>query len=282
MNVVLVRVLYAHALVAAPRLAMGWLRPGGPRLAGDPRVGMTGIFLSLSRILPDRDPLGDDVDFYVAVEHGLSAACWTSVSSSRGSTHLLPLVGARAAAHRRCVTARSTAPPPAMPGTPTTTADVWRFEAVASCPGRAVGASGPEPYLAAFAASANRPSAVCSTRPSTSSESSARSRWAVSVSHATSSSARVTGESLPRNTSSSRPRTWRSVPAYRWARRAVPVPAGIPARPPRAVAQRAQPAPRRARGAHRRAEFHQRGRERGARRVIGQQGGDVVEVARRR
>jgi hypothetical protein len=52
MNVVLVRVLYAHALV------------------GDPRVGMTGIFLSLSRILPDRYPLGDDVDSYVAVEHG--------------------------------------------------------------------------------------------------------------------------------------------------------------------------------------------------------------------
>ena len=56
-------------------------------------------------------------------------------------------------------------------------------------------------------ASANRPSRVCVTRPSASSESSARSRWAVSVSHATSSSARVTGESLARNTSSSRPRT---------------------------------------------------------------------------
>jgi hypothetical protein len=69
MNVVLVRVLYAHALVAAPRLAMGWLAPLG-RPVGDPRVGMTGIFLSLSRILPDRYPLGDDVDFYVAVEHG--------------------------------------------------------------------------------------------------------------------------------------------------------------------------------------------------------------------
>lgn len=68
MNVVLVRVLYAHALVAAPKLAMGWLAPIA-RAVGDPRVGMTGIFLSLSRILPDRYPLGDDVDFYVAVEH---------------------------------------------------------------------------------------------------------------------------------------------------------------------------------------------------------------------
>jgi len=69
MNVVLVRVLFAHALVAAPRLALGWLAPLG-RPAGDPRVGMTGIFMSLSRVLPDRYPLGDDVDTYVAAEHG--------------------------------------------------------------------------------------------------------------------------------------------------------------------------------------------------------------------
>lgn len=69
MNVVLVRVLYAHTLVAAPRLAMGRLAPLA-RFVGDPRVGMTGIFLSLSRILPDFYPLGDDVDSYVAVEHG--------------------------------------------------------------------------------------------------------------------------------------------------------------------------------------------------------------------
>jgi hypothetical protein len=32
---------------------------------------MTGIFMSLSRVLPDRYPLGDDVDPYVATEHGL-------------------------------------------------------------------------------------------------------------------------------------------------------------------------------------------------------------------
>jgi hypothetical protein len=68
-NVVLLRVLFAHALVAAPRLALGWLAPLG-RAAGDPRVGMTGIFLSLSRVLPDRYPLGDDVDTYIAMEHG--------------------------------------------------------------------------------------------------------------------------------------------------------------------------------------------------------------------
>jgi hypothetical protein len=69
MNVVLLRVLFAHALVAAPRLALGWLAPLG-RPVGDPRVGMTGIFMSLSRVLPDRYPLGDDVDTYVEAEHG--------------------------------------------------------------------------------------------------------------------------------------------------------------------------------------------------------------------
>ena len=69
-NVVLLRVLCAHALVAEPRLALGWLAPAG-RAVGDPRIGMTGIFLSLSRVLPDSYPLGDDVDTYVAMEHGL-------------------------------------------------------------------------------------------------------------------------------------------------------------------------------------------------------------------
>jgi hypothetical protein len=66
-NVVLLRVLYAHALVAAPRLALGWLAPVGP-LLGDPRLAMTGIFLSLSRVLPDRYPLGDEVAAYIAAE----------------------------------------------------------------------------------------------------------------------------------------------------------------------------------------------------------------------
>lgn len=68
LNVVLSRVLYAHALVAAPRLAIGRLAPAAP-LLGDPRFGMTGIFMSLSRILPDRYPLGDDVESYIAIEN---------------------------------------------------------------------------------------------------------------------------------------------------------------------------------------------------------------------
>jgi hypothetical protein len=58
MEVALLRVLYAHSLVAAPRLALGRFAPCG-RMLGDPRVGMTGAFLSLSRVLPDRYPLGD-------------------------------------------------------------------------------------------------------------------------------------------------------------------------------------------------------------------------------
>lgn len=70
MNVVLLRVLFAHALVAAPRLALSWLAPLAPRL-GDPRLGMTGIFLSLSRVLPDRYPLGDDAESHLRSEGGI-------------------------------------------------------------------------------------------------------------------------------------------------------------------------------------------------------------------
>ena len=67
-NLVLIRLLYAHALVAAPRLALGWLAPVAPWL-GDPRRAMTGIFLSVSRVLPDRYPLEGELDEYVAGEH---------------------------------------------------------------------------------------------------------------------------------------------------------------------------------------------------------------------
>ena len=70
MNVVLVRVLYAHALAAAPRLALGQFAPLG-RVLGDPRLGMAGAFLSLSRVLPDRYPLAHDVQRYIADEQRL-------------------------------------------------------------------------------------------------------------------------------------------------------------------------------------------------------------------
>jgi hypothetical protein len=67
MNVALVRVLYAHALAAAPRLALGRFAPIG-RLLGDPRLGMAGVFLSLRRVLPNRYPLALDVERYIADE----------------------------------------------------------------------------------------------------------------------------------------------------------------------------------------------------------------------
>ncbi|MFB7253033.1 hypothetical protein [Streptomyces nojiriensis] len=69
MNVVLCRVLYAHALVAAPRIALGRLRPLAPFL-GDPRVEMTGIFLQLSRVLPDEYPLHGTVRSHLDREIG--------------------------------------------------------------------------------------------------------------------------------------------------------------------------------------------------------------------
>ncbi|AHW64565.1 hypothetical protein [Corynebacterium glyciniphilum] len=69
-NLVLVRVLYAHALVTAPRMALGWCHPLSP-LLGDPRLGMTGIFLSLSRVLPDRYPLRGPLEVYTAAEHSV-------------------------------------------------------------------------------------------------------------------------------------------------------------------------------------------------------------------
>jgi len=68
-NLALIRVLYAHALVAAPRLALGAFAPVAPPL-GDPRLGMTAIFLSLSRVVPATYPLGDDVDAFVEAVHG--------------------------------------------------------------------------------------------------------------------------------------------------------------------------------------------------------------------
>jgi hypothetical protein len=70
MNVALLRVLYAHALAGAPRLALGRLAPLG-RVLGDPRLGMAGAFLSLKRVLPNRYPLDRDVERYIAQEQRL-------------------------------------------------------------------------------------------------------------------------------------------------------------------------------------------------------------------
>jgi hypothetical protein len=70
LNVVLLRVLYAHAMIAAPRLALGRLASLGPTL-GDPRLCIPGIFVSLSRVLPKRYPLGEEVAAYVAAERNI-------------------------------------------------------------------------------------------------------------------------------------------------------------------------------------------------------------------
>ncbi len=70
MNVALVRVLYAHALVAAPGLALGRLAWVG-RVLGDPRLGIAGAFLSLRRVIPNDYPLGQDVEWYIADEQRL-------------------------------------------------------------------------------------------------------------------------------------------------------------------------------------------------------------------
>jgi hypothetical protein len=70
MNVALGRVLYTHAVVAAPRLALGRFGPLG-RVLGDPRLGMAGVFLSLRRVLPNRYPLALDVESYIADEQRL-------------------------------------------------------------------------------------------------------------------------------------------------------------------------------------------------------------------
>jgi hypothetical protein len=55
-NVALLRVLYAHALAAAPRLALGRLAPLG-KLFGNARGGTVGLLLSIRRVFPDRYPL---------------------------------------------------------------------------------------------------------------------------------------------------------------------------------------------------------------------------------
>jgi hypothetical protein len=70
LNVVLVRVLYAHALVAAPRVALGRFAGLGSIL-GDPRLGMAGAFLSMRRVLPNRYPLAHHLDAYLADENSL-------------------------------------------------------------------------------------------------------------------------------------------------------------------------------------------------------------------
>ena len=71
LNVALLRVLYAHALNAAPRMALGRFAPVG-RVLGDPRVGMAGAFLSLGRVLPAHYPARLDLETTLKIEHKLA------------------------------------------------------------------------------------------------------------------------------------------------------------------------------------------------------------------
>lgn len=82
LNVVLLRVLYAHALVAAPRLALGRCALLG-RWLGDPRLGMAGAFLSMGRVLPNRYPLRGHVTAYLRDEHSFGRMLDYAVIGSR-------------------------------------------------------------------------------------------------------------------------------------------------------------------------------------------------------
>jgi hypothetical protein len=74
LNVVLVRVLYAHALVAAPALALGRIARFGPVLA-DPRRPTVGIFLGMGRVLPDDYPAEGELERdYLPLERRLGRA----------------------------------------------------------------------------------------------------------------------------------------------------------------------------------------------------------------
>jgi hypothetical protein len=69
MDVAMARLVYVHALVIRPRLAVGRLAPAG-RLIGDPRWRGADVFLSLHNILPDRYPLtGLTIDRMLALEN---------------------------------------------------------------------------------------------------------------------------------------------------------------------------------------------------------------------
>jgi hypothetical protein len=74
MNVALGRALYAHAMLARPRLALGSFASLGPLLA-DPRRYSVGFFLDLRRVFPEHYPLGGTtVDELIAMEGHLPRA----------------------------------------------------------------------------------------------------------------------------------------------------------------------------------------------------------------
>ena len=78
MNVALSRVLYAHALVARPELALGRVSAAG-RPLGDPRWRGADLFLSLHNILPDRYPL-DGITLSEILDQENYAAAWSTTA----------------------------------------------------------------------------------------------------------------------------------------------------------------------------------------------------------
>lgn len=71
MNVALLRVVYTHAMVANPRLALGPLSFPGPRLV-DPRHRSVKLFLDLARSFPKNYPVVGSVEEVVLAEHALA------------------------------------------------------------------------------------------------------------------------------------------------------------------------------------------------------------------
>jgi hypothetical protein len=104
MDVALIRVLYAHSLLTAPRVALGRFAPAG-RLLADPRWRGADAFLSLHNILPVRYPLdGITVPEILAaenywgrlVDYGVilprAAALYVHVASELNEPGLLEMV----------------------------------------------------------------------------------------------------------------------------------------------------------------------------------------------
>ncbi|MGY1607559.1 MULTISPECIES: hypothetical protein [unclassified Geodermatophilus] len=73
MNVALLRLLFTHALVARPRLALGPLARLGPALV-DPRGPTVGLFLDLRRSFPTHYPLRLSLGQAIAAEQPLARA----------------------------------------------------------------------------------------------------------------------------------------------------------------------------------------------------------------
>ena len=71
MNVALLRVLFTHAMLTRPRLALGPLAPFGPLMA-DPRHRAVQMYLDLGRSFPPEYPVTTPVEDTVLDEHALA------------------------------------------------------------------------------------------------------------------------------------------------------------------------------------------------------------------